>query len=445
MGSLIATTTPGVASAAGAANAAKPAKGAGVSLARIFIARQPIFDLQQKVYGYELLFRSGLDNVFKHTAPDQASAKVMTDGTLILGMEALSGGKLVFINVTHDILLNDYISLLPRDQTAAEILETIAPDVEVVGACSRLKKAGYMIVLDDFVYSEQYDDLMNLADIVKVDFLTTPAEERRQVLSRFTAPNVRFLAEKVETHEVFNEAVGLGYSYFQGYFFSKPVIISSRDVPGFKLNYLQMLQEIQLPGVNFDHLEAIIKRDMALSFKLLRYINSAYFGLSNKVSSIMHAITLLGAREFKQWASLVVMASMGSDKPDELVVQALIRGRFCESLAPMLGMKQRAQELFLLGMFSVIDAILDRPLEEILKDLPLSDDIKDALCGKPNRLRAVFDYVLAYEKGDWDRVSEMAAGLGLRDESGIPAIYLHAVHWAQKSFGEVSAAREAGA
>ena len=216
-------------------------------------------------------------------------------------------------------------------------------------------------------------------------------------------------------------------------------------MPGYKLNYLQMLKEIQLPGINFHRLEAIVKHDMALSFKLLRYINSAYFGLRNKVSSILHAMMLLGAREFKQWASLVIMAGMGSDKPDELVIQALIRGRFCESLAPMLGMKQRAQELFLLGMFSVIDAILDRPLEEILKDLPLSDDIKDALCGKPNRLRAVFDYVLAYEKGDWDRVSEMAAGLGLRDESGIPAIYLHAVHWAQKSFGEVSAAREAGA
>ncbi len=445
MSSLAATTTPERAGAAGVATAANPVKGADVSLSKIFIARQPIFDLQQKVYGYELLFRSGFDNVFKNAAPDQASAKVMTDGTLVFSMDAISGGKLIFINVTHDILLRDYVSLLPRNQTAAEILETVAPDTEVVGACCRLKKSGYLIVLDDFVYSEQYAELMNLADIVKVDFLTTAPEERRQVLSRFTAPHVRFLAEKVETHEVFKEAVGLGYSYFQGYFFSKPVIISSRDVPGFKLNYLQMLQEIQLPGIHFDHLEAIIKRDMALSFKLLRYINSAYFGLNNKVTSIMHAITLLGTREFKQWASLVVMASMGSDKPDELVVHALIRGRFCESFAPMLGMKHRSQELFLLGLFSVIDAILDRPLEEILKDLPLADEIKDALSGKPNRLRAVFDYVLAYEKGDWDRVSELAVALGLSDESGVPAIYLHAVHWAQKSFGEVSAGREAGA
>jgi len=303
MGSLTATTTSG------------DAEVASVSLSRIFIARQPIFDRKQKVYGYELLFRSSLENVFKHSELNQASAKVMTDSTLILSMEVISGGKLAFINITRDILLNDYISLLSSGLTAAEIPETVEPDPEVVSACGRLKKAGYMIVLDDFVYAEQYADLMNLADIVKVDFLSTPAEERRQVLSRFTAPNVRFLAEKVETHEVFKQAVSLGYTYFQGDFFSKPVIISSRDVPGFKLNYLHMLQELQWPDVNFHRLEGIIKRDMALSFKLLRYINSAYFGLGEKVRSILHAIRLLGPRQFKQWASLSSWLAWAATSP----------------------------------------------------------------------------------------------------------------------------------
>ena len=376
--------------------------GAGVAsapLSKVFIARQPIFDLKQKVYGYELLFRSGVENVLRSAEPNQASAKVISDGTLVLSMEAISGGKFSFINITRDILLNDYISLLPRGLTAAELPETLEPDPEVISACGRLKKAGYTLVLDDFVYKVQHADLMSLADIVKVDFLSTSAEERRQVLSRFTAPNVRFLAERVDTHEDFKQAVSLGYAYFQGDFFSKPVIISSRDVPGFKLNYLHMLQELQWPDINFQRLEGIVKRDMSLSFKLLRYINSAYFGLGSKVSSIMHAIRLLGPREFKQWASLLVMASMGSDKPDELVIQALIRGRFCESLAPILGLKQRSQELFLLGMFSAIDAILDRPLEEILKDLPLTDDIKDALSGKPNRLRGVLTMPWRTRKG----------------------------------------------
>jgi EAL and modified HD-GYP domain-containing signal transduction protein len=361
----------------------------------------------------------------------------MTDGTLLLTMEAITGGKLAFINVTRDILINDYVRLLPGDLTAVEIPQTIEPDGEVISACSRLKKAGYTLALDNFVYRKRHAELMNLADIVKVDFLSTPAEERREVLSRFTAPNVRFLAEKVETQELFQQARALGYSYFQGYFFSKPLIISSPDVPGFKVNYLHMLQEIQWPDVDFERLEAIIKRDMSLSFKLLRYINSAYFGLSSKVGSIMHAIRLLGPRQFKQWASLLLMASMGSDKPDEIVVQGLIRARFCETLAPMLRMQQQSQELFLLGMFSMIDTILGRPLEEILKDLPLSDEIKEALLGNPSRLRSVYEYTLAYEKGDWDRLSAMADALGL-DESGVPLIYLAAVRWAKRSFGEVN-------
>jgi len=405
----------------------------------VFIARQPIFDPQQKVYGYELLFRSGLDNVFGHVNPDQASAKVMTDSTLVLTMAAISGGKPAFINVTLGILLKDYIHLLPRGLTAVEIPETIEPDPEVVRACGRLKDSGYLLVLDDFVYREEYAALMELADIVKVDFLSTPPAERREILSRFQGPHVRFLAEKVETHEDFKEAVDLGYSYFQGYFFSKPVIISARDVPGYKLNYLRMLKEIQSPDINFRRMESAIKHDLALAFKLLRYINSAYFGLTNKVSSILHAMMLLGPREFKQWASLLILASMGNDKPDELVVQGLIRGRFCESLAPRFGMKQQSQELFLLGMFSLVDAVLGRPLEKILEDLPLTAEIKDALLGTPNRPRAVLDCAVAYERGDWEKLLEITGALGL-DDSGFHLFYQDAVRWAEQSFEEVSAA-----
>jgi len=408
------------------------------SPAEVFIARQPIFDPGQNVYGYELLFRSGLNNVFSHANPDQATAKVMTDSTLVLTMGAISSGRLAFINVTRDILLKGYMQLLPKDSTAAEILEVIEPDPEVVSACGRLKEAGYLLVLDDFVYRKEYAALMEMADIVKVDFLATPQEERREVLSRFPGTNVRFLAEKVETQEDFKQALDLGYVYFQGYFFSKPVIISARDVPGYKLNYLRMLKEIQSPEVNFHRMEAIVKHDMALAFKLLRYINSAYFGLTNEVSSILHAMTLLGTWQFKQWASLLMMAGMGSDKPDELVIQGLVRGRFCESLAPRFGMAHQSQELFLLGMFSIVDAILGRPLGEIIEDLPLSPETKAALQGEPNRPRAVLDYVMAYERGNWEKLLKMADTFKL-DESGVPLLYQAAVRWADQSFEEASA------
>jgi EAL and modified HD-GYP domain-containing signal transduction protein len=408
-------------------------------VSEVFIARQPIFDPHQKVYGYELLFRSGLDNVFSNVNPDQATAKVMTDSTLLLTMASLSGGKMAFINITRDILLKQYVHLLPSGSTAVEIPEIIQPDPEVLHACRRLKEAGYLLVLDDFVFREEYGALMEMADIVKVDVLSTPPEERRKVLLRFEGSDVRFLAEKVETQENFEQAVALGYDYFQGYFFSKPTIISARDVPGYKLNYLRMLKEIQSVDIDFHRVEPVIKHDMALAFKLLRYINSAYFGLTNKVNSILHAMLLLGPWQFKQWASLLIMASMGNDKPDELVIQGLNRGRFCELLAPKFGMTHQSEELFLLGMFSLMGAILNRPLAEILQELPLTDWTKAALLGMPNRSRDVLDYVVAYERGNWEKMREITELLQI-DESGVYILYQAALQWAEQSFEEVRAA-----
>ena len=407
----------------------------------VFVARQPIFSRQNNVYGYELLFRSGLDKALSADNPDRAAAKIINDSTLVLTIAAITGGKVAFVNVTRGILVNDYITtFLPKGLTAVEIPAAIELDSETLPACAKLKDCGYLLVLNDFVYREQSAALMGLADIVKVDFLSTPPQERRQVLSRFQGTDVRFLAANLETHEAYKEAVDLGYSYFQGYFCSKPVIVSARDVPGYKLNYLRMLKEIEAPDIDFPRVESAIKHDMALAFKLLRYINSAYFGVTNKVSSILHAMLLLGPQEFKRWASLVVLASMGNDKPDELVVQALIRARFCELLAPSFGMKDRAQELFLLGMFSLLDAVLGRPLEKTLQDLPLDAEIKGALLGAPNRPHAVLDYVVTYERGDWDKLLKITRAAGL-DDSGIHMLYQDAVQWAERNFEEI---RDAG-
>ena len=423
--------------------AARRARGddraAGALPYNVFIARQPIFDPAKNVYGYELLFRSGVENLFNKADLNRASAKVMTDGAFLFSPSAISCGRLSFINVTRDILVNDYIRILPRSSTAVEIPEALAADPDVVLACARLKEAGYLLVLDDFRDRESSAPLLEMADIVKLDFLATSPPKRQEILSRLRGADVCILAEKVEVHEHFKQAVDLGCSYLQGYFFSKPEIISARDVPGYKINYLQMLREIQSPGMDVRRMEAIVKRDAALAFKLLRYINSAYFGLVNNVISILHAIMLLGPREFKQWASLLLMAGMGSDKPDELVVEGLVRARFCESLAARFQMRQKAEQLFLLGMFSLMDAILGRPMEEILKDLPILDDSKKALLGEAGPLRTVLDYAIAYERGDWDKVWEIADTAGL-DESVIPLIYQTAVQWAEQSFEEVLAA-----
>jgi c-di-GMP-related signal transduction protein len=397
------------------------------------IARQPIFDRQQRVYGYELLFRSGLDNVFDYHDPTEASSMVIANSLLLPGLELLTTSKKAFINVTRDVLIKEYVTLFSREVFVVEILETVESDAEVVAACQKLKNAGYTIALDDFVIDGLAAPLVHLADIIKVDFLATAEEERKAMIHRYAPRGIRLLAEKVETREAFQEALELGYSYFQGYFFSKPVIFSGKDVPAFKFHLLQILAEINRAALDFKHIAEIIKREMSLTYKLLRYINSSFFGLRHQVTSLEHALILLGEREVKKLISLIAVTSMGKDKPNELVVLAIIRAKFCELLASRVGLAARSQDLFLMGMFSLIDAIIDQPLAAILQSMPLADDVKTALLGEDNRLRCVYAYMLTYEKGDWQAVSGWALQLGLNEADAAP-LYLEAVEWCHKSF-----------
>ncbi len=398
-----------------------------------FIGRQPIFDTKQQVFGYELLFRSGMNNVFTHTDPDQATSKVITDSFFLLGIPTLTGGKRAFINVTRDVLLNEYVFLIPKESIVVEILETVEPDLEILSACKKLKEAGYLLAVDDFIYDEKYKPLLNLVEFVKIDFLATKGEGRKVLLDRYASYSIQFLAEKVENPEEHREALDLGYSYFQGYFFCKPTVISTKDIPAYKLHYLRILQVINRPEIDFRKLAEIIKQEISLSFKLLRYINSAYFGLKNKITSILQALALLGEREVKKWVSLIALASMGQDKPEELIIQTMIRAKFCESLAPAIRLSERADDLFLLGMFSLIDTILSRPIAEILTEIPIADEIKDALLGKEGRLRTVYEFVQVCEKADWQRLPEYTAKLGIQ-EANAYQLYLSALQWSYRCF-----------
>jgi c-di-GMP-related signal transduction protein len=398
-----------------------------------FIARQPIFDRQQQVYGYELLFRSGIDNVFDHPDPTEATTRVIADSLLLLGVEPLTEGKKAFINVTRDVLLREYMTLLPHELFAVEILETVEPDAEVVVACQKLKEAGYTLALDDFSADALAAPLASVADIIKVDFLATSREERQALVRQYVPRGIHLLAEKVETREEFQEAMESGYSYFQGYFFSRPAIFSGKDVPAFKFHLLQILAEINRGELDFKQMTELIKREIFLTYKLLRYINSAFFSLRHQVTSLLQALILLGEHEVKKLIALIAVTSLGKDKPDELVVLSIIRAKFCESLARRVGLSNRSQDLFLLGMFSLIDAIIDQPLAAILRSIPLADDVKAALLGEDNCLRRVYDYTLSYEKGDWQAVSVQAPQLGI-NEADTLLLYLEAVEWCHKRF-----------
>jgi len=398
-----------------------------------FIARQPIFDRKQNVVAYELLFRSSLENYFDATDGDQATSKVIANSFLLFGIEKITGGKKAFINFTHDLLIREYVTLLPERILVVEILESVEPTDQLVEACRKLRQGGYILALDDFRYEQGYDALLSLAHIIKVDFLATGVEERRRLADKFAPKGIKMLAEKVESREEFEQAVEMGYSYFQGYFFSKPVIISGRDIPAFKMNYLRMLKELNQPEFDFGRVEDIIKSEVSLSYKLLKYLNSAFFGFRSKITSIRQAVTLLGENETRKWASLMTLASMGEDRPAELIVTAITRAKFCELIAPQIGLRHRTFDLFLLGMFSVIDALMDRPLEEILQEMSLTEDVEKALLGEANGLREVFDLILAYEQADWKTVSRTIAKFKV-DETIPPTLYMESLEWADQIF-----------
>lgn len=401
----------------------------------VFIARQPIFDRQQQVYGYELLFRSGWDNVFRHHDPNQASAQLIANSLLVLGLETIASGRMSFVNCTRDALVKRYASVLPSRTTVVEVLEHVDADDEVVAACRSLKSAGYTLALDDFVFRESVEPLLALADIIKVDVLSSSVDEQRELFERCRG-KIPMLAEKVENREEFERGMAMGYRYFQGYFFSKPVVLNGRDIPTNTRSVLDLLGEITRPDLDASKLERILRREVALSNTLLRYLNASSVAARSRIGSLKQAMALLGEREVKKFASLIALANLEHDKPGELLVTAVVRGRFGEILAPKLGLSEFGPELFLMGLFSVIDALMDRPLPDLLNTLPLADEIKQALMGHRSRFHSVHQLVTAYERGDWQEVALLSQALHL-GETDLQSCYVSAVDWAHHTLRQV--------
>ena len=395
----------------------------------VHVARQPIFDINLNVFGYELLFRNNSVDTYDGTDCDQSTNCVIVNSFLLLGIETLTTGKKAFINFTANSLKNHLPGILPKELLAVEILEDVCPDAEIINACKKLKQDGYLLVLDDFVYTKEYLSLVQLADIIKVDFRTTPYKERLELVERLNNYPIKFLAEKVETQEEFQDALQMGYSYFQGYFFSKPVIMSGKNLPEYKINYLHIMQEINRTEIEFSQIEEIIKRDVSLSYKLLKFINSPIFGFRNRINSLRQALILIGKKDLTKWISLIALKGVASDKPGELILESLIRARFGELLASNGMSKTVAANAFLMGMFSNIDILLERPLEDILAEMPLTEDIKNALLNKEhNDFFVLYNLIRSYEKGDWEVYTHYVDEMGIEQRDVLNA-YREALKW----------------
>jgi len=393
-----------------------------------FVARQPIFNRDQHIFGYELFFRNGIDNFFR-SDDVEAAARSTLDSSLLFGLDVLCDGQRAFINCTRDLLLKDCMNLLPSGQAVVEVLENVPPDDLVMAACDRLKTAGYTIALDDFVSNDPRQPLVPLVDILKVDFARTTEVERADLVKEYKGSRCRMLAEKVETQKDFQQAKQVGFVYFQGFYLRHPEILKTKEIPQNRLNYLRMLEMVSREELVLRELEEVIKREASVLYRLLRYLNSPVFGFATTIHSVRHALAILGEREVRRWIRLVALVSAGMQNSSDLVLSALVRARFCELLSPRIG--NNDSDLFLVGLLSMMDAILEIPMAQVLEHVPLDAETKSVLLGGTGRLRPVYQLMLARESGDWELAKSFAAHLHL-EESEVGDIWWQAMQWARQ-------------
>jgi len=367
----------------------------------VCVARQPIFDRNMSVYAYELLYRSE-DGIYDPQKDGDAQTGEVIFNTLVcMGIDEMLGGKKAFVNFTKDTIMNDLPRLFSTEVLVVELLEDIVPDPDFLKQCVDLKESGYDLALDDFVSSYEYEDMVEMVQIIKVDFKLTVESERQAIIDKYHDRKVVFLAEKVETQEEYDRAKDMGFDLFQGFFFSKPVLVSGQDVKPFPSTLALVLKELAEDEPSYGKLESILKHDFSMTFKLLKLVNSPAFYSRNRITSIRHALTMLGFKEIQKICALMLLRDVGMDQPKELIRLSLIRARMCETIARESSLKERAPEAFLLGLFSSMDRIMNRKMEDLIADLPLEDDISDALLNHRSPFLPLIYMVKEYEKGDF--------------------------------------------
>jgi EAL and modified HD-GYP domain-containing signal transduction protein len=397
-------------------------------MTEILIGRQQILDSKLNIYAYEILFRGSDFDLNQKEGATSATNQVITDTILEIGLNEVVGSDKAFINFTAQNLLEKTPLHLPKDRIVIEVLEDVIVDLRMINQIKEFSEQGYMIALDDFVFTPEWIPLIEMADIIKLDVMAMPIAETLATIEKLKPYNVKLLAEKVETleeYEIFKKA---GCELFQGFFFSKPKIVKGKRLGVNQIATIKLLSTINKQDVSFGELSAVITQDVGLSYKLLHYINSAFFSLPNEIESIHHAVTCLGMSEIKRWVNILALTSF-TDKPDALFQNILIRGKMCELLAEQFD--QDPSQMFLMGMLSSLDSLLDIPIEEALAQLPMAEEVEQAILYKKGIAGDILAYVVFYEQ--W--------GLSSGDKTqrikpdNIREIYLKSISWSREVLG----------
>ena len=397
--------------------------------AMVHVARQAILDAHGHVFGYELLYRATQTATSCTEEGDLASARVLTDAVLEVGLDTLTDGRPAFLNLTKPLITSQVATLLPHAAAVYELREDVEVDDTVIDACRDLHARGYRLALDDFVAGSAAEQLMPFVSFVKIDVQLTDMPLVLELPRRYKPYRVKMVAEKVETREVFEATKKAGYTLFQGYYFRRPVIQTGKALPAHHATYMRLLAELNREDLTVLELEALIKQDAALSLKVLRCVNSAALPLRREVRSIHDAVVLLGIKPIRQWASVWCLAGVNTVGSPELATLALLRARSCELVAGDQSAVDTS-ELFLVGLCSLLDTMLGRPMEEALDQLPLSPAAKQTLLGRPSAMRSILDSILAQEVGDWADVDLSAANAGVTP-AALSNAYIGALRWAR--------------
>jgi c-di-GMP phosphodiesterase len=394
-----------------------------ILMADIIIGRQQILDHELKTYAYELLFRGSDFDIADPASGTQATNQIITDTLLEVGLNNIVGPHKAFINFTTQNILEKTPLHLPKDRIVIEILEDVKVDLRVINNVREFSKNGYTIALDDFVFSSEWQPLVEVADIIKIDVMAMSMSDIKALIAKLKPFNVKLLAEKVETHQEFLTLQDLGCDFFQGFFFSKPNLVEGKRIGVNQLAAIRLLTTINKPDVEFKEITAVISHDVGLSYKLLHYINSSFFGLPREIQSLQHAITCLGLKEVRRWTNIMTLASL-SDKPTVILENSLICARMCEQIALLLN--ENAEQFFMIGILSHIDSLLDMTLPDALKQLPLEATILNALLYKQGIAGETLQCVIDFEK--WQISGEPFKKI---TQQQIGAIYLEAITWTE--------------
>ncbi|MCH4889278.1 HDOD domain-containing protein [Acidaminobacter sp. JC074] len=396
---------------------------------KTFIARQPMFNSQGDIVAYELLFRSSTVNKADVVDDYSATLKVIKDLIINFDIQEMSNNKKVFVNFNDESIIHGAPELFNIDQLVIEVLEDSVITDELIEKLQDYKSKGYLIALDDFVYDEKMDKLIEIADIIKLDFMIQNYEELTETVKKVKSYDKILLAEKVETEEDVKFAEKLGCSIFQGYYYQKPKVFEGSDTLTLPSIYLELLDIVDKPVVNFEALADAIKKDSNLTLSFLKLLNSPAYYSQRKITDVKQALVRLGTSESRKTIVINMLKSFTAmDTYDELISLSLRRGKHAELLAVSAGMSDRKEELFMLGLLSLTNVILKRPMESLLKNVPLNADVIDALLGKENQLSKMLNAIILNERGDFllkERLEECYVSVDKFNEA-----YVESIKWA---------------